>query len=30
VGMPEQTLLQYYLGGVFDEIFRVEAEMAKL
>ena len=30
VGMPEQTLLQYYLGGVFDEIYRVEAEMAKL
>ena len=30
VGMPEQTLLQYYLGGVFDEIFRVEAEMSKL
>ena len=30
VGIPEQTLLQYYLGGVFDEIARVETEMAKL
>ena len=30
LGINEQSLLQYYLGGVFDEIARVEAEMAKL
>jgi hypothetical protein len=30
LGINEQSLLQYYLGGVFDEIFRVEQEMAKL
>lgn len=30
LGINEQSLLQYYLGGVFDEIYRVEAEMAKL
>ena len=29
-GINEQILLQYYLGGVFDEIYRVEQEMAKL
>ena len=30
LGINEQSLLQYYLGGVFDEIYRVEMEMAKL
>ena len=30
LGINEQSLLQYYLGGVFDEIYRVEQEMAKL
>lgn len=30
VGVPEQTLLGYYLGGVFDEIFRLETELSKL
>ena len=30
LGINEQSLLQYYLGGVFDEIYRVETEMAKL
>ena len=30
LGINEQSLLQYYLGGVFDEIARVEAEMGKL
>ena len=30
LGINEQSLLQYYLGGVFDEIHRVEMEMAKL
>lgn len=30
IGINEQSLLQYYLGGVFDEIHRVEAEMSKL
>lgn len=30
LGINEQSLLQYYLGGVFDEIYRVEAEMGKL
>lgn len=30
LGINEQSLLQYYLGGVFDEIYRVEAEMSKL
>ena len=30
LGINEQSLLQYYLGGVFDEIHRVEQEMGKL
>lgn len=30
LGINEQSLLQYYLGGVFDEIYRVEMEMSKL
>jgi hypothetical protein len=30
LGINEQSLLQYYLGGVFDEVYRVEMEMAKL
>jgi hypothetical protein len=30
LGINEQSLLQYYLGGVFDEIYRVEQEMSKL
>lgn len=30
LGINEQSLLQYYLGGVFDEIYRVETEMGKL
>ena len=30
LGINEQSLLQYYLGGVFDEIYRVEQEMGKL
>lgn len=30
LGVPEQTLLGYYLGGVFDEIFRLETELSKL
>ena len=30
LGISEQSLLQYYLGGVFDEIARVETGMAKL
>ena len=30
LGINEQSLLQYYLGGVFDEIYRVEMEMGKL
>lgn len=30
LGINEQSLLQYYLDGVFDEIARVEAEMGKL
>ena len=30
VGVPEQSLLGYYLGGVFDDIWRIEMEMGKL
>lgn len=30
LGINEQSLLQYYLGGVFDEIYRVEMEMGRL
>lgn len=30
LGINEQSLLQYYLGGIFDDIYRVETEMAKL
>lgn len=30
VGVPEQSLLGYYLGSVFDEIWRIETEMSKL
>jgi hypothetical protein len=30
VGVPEQSLLGYYLGIVFDEIWRIETEMSKL
>lgn len=30
VGVPEQSLLGYYLGSVFDEIWRIETEMGKL
>ena len=30
LGINEQSLLQYYLGGVFDEIHRVEQELGKL
>lgn len=30
LNINEQSLLQYYLGGVFDEIYRVEMEMSKL
>lgn len=30
LGINEQSLLQYYLGSVFDEIYRVEMEMGRL
>lgn len=30
LNVQEQALLQYYLGGIFDELHRIETEMAKL